>query len=150
MEYNNKFQFKKESQVQKWPYDADEMHTIMDILGNFSFSDEGTSYDFDLKYNMDLIYTNIQSTPIMVNGSGIYDYIIDIQGNQNQKMRIYFKYTFEDFSVPEDGYPSGKLTLETKRWTIEFVFNGTNMVTITVKDNGNIALTDTINLDEDV
>ena len=147
---NNQFQFLSEDQPQRLPFGADAMHTIMDLTGNFSFSGEGSIYNFDLKYFLDLMYSNLQSKPIQVDGTGIYDYIISITGQQNQRSRIYFKYTLEELKVPDDGYPSGKMIMETIRWAIEIIFNGTDKATLRILDNGNLAGSEVIDLDEDV
>jgi len=137
--YTSKYRFKKNGKVQKEHADADEMDLIMDIVASFSGSQGGYSYDYNLKYYFDLNYTNLQSQAPVVNGSGYYDYKINQTGpNGTQKLRYYIKYNFEDLAVPYDGYPTGKLTVETKKYKVVMVFNGTNIVKVTVYEGNSL------------
>ncbi|MBD3226368.1 MAG: hypothetical protein GF313_16685 [Caldithrix sp.] len=150
-EFYNRYQFKKDGEIQKFPENADEMHTIMDINGVYDYTYNEYTYDMDMQYNMDLIYTNLQSAAIIINGEGFYDYLIKVEGPEGeQTYRYYFNFIFEDLSSPEDGYPTGKLAMKTKRWSVTIEFDGTSTATLSVFDNGEKAITKMVNLDEDV
>ncbi len=137
--YLNKYRFKKNGNVQKDFTDADEMDLIMDIEAALSGSNSGYTYDYFLKYYFDLNYTQLQSTAPVVNGSGYYDYKLTTTGpNGTQKLRYYIKYTFDNVKVPQDGYPSGKLTVETKKYKVVIEFDGTNIAKVSVYEGNNL------------
>lgn len=150
IEFHNLFQFKKDGNVQKAHTDADEMHMIVDIDGNSEFIFILYSMKSDFKEDFDLVYTNLHSSPLTVNGNGIQDHNLEITTpQQSRKVRYYLKYKLEDLQLPDEGYPTGKMTVETKRFVIEVVFNGTNIAHLTVKHDGTIVLERDIDLDEE-
>ncbi len=137
--YMNKYRFKKAGQVQKEWNDADEMDLVMDIEASFSGSTGGTTYDYNLKYYFNLNYTNLQSTAPVINGDGYYDYKLSTTTqNGTQKLRYYIKYNFEDVAIPQEGYPSGKLTVESKKYKVVILFTGTNIAKVSVYEGGNL------------
>ena len=137
--YSNKYRFKKNGQVQKEANGADEMDLIMDIEANFKGATENTSYDYNVKYYFNLNYSKLQTTAPVINGSGYYDYKLSTTSQKgNQKLRYYIKYTFEDVSVPQEGYPVGKLTVESKKYKVVIVFDGTNIAKVSVYEGSKL------------
>jgi len=137
--YTNKYRFKKNGVVQQDTAGVDEMDVVMDIVASFTGYEQGTSYEFSLKYSFDLNYTNLRSPAPVVNGSGYYDYKIKYVGTKgNQNIRYYVKYTFDELAIPYEGYPTGKLTVESKKYKVVMVFNGTNIIKVSVYEDGTL------------
>ncbi len=146
MELNNKYQFSKNGSTQQEWGTADKVHAIVDVDGNYSI--EGSS--MDLKYYFDLIFSNLNSSilPLVVNGDGYYDFLIKSTADgQTQEYRYYIKYKFEELTLPDEDYPTGVLVVETKKYKVNMTFNGTNIVSIVVTQDGTTVYTMQYNLD---
>ena len=142
LNYLYKIQFKNNGQVQPSGLGADEMHIIMDLVGQSLVDQPNYYYKMDMGYNFDLIYTNINSDPLIVNGEGNYDYDVEATYNSStQKMRYYLKYTIENLELPIEGYPSGVITVESNPYQIIVTFDGTNVANVVIKDGNQIVYT---------
>ena len=145
MELNNKYQFSKNGSVQQDWDTADKVHAIVDAEGSFSM--EATT--MDMKYYFDINYSNINSMvlPVMVDGNGYYDITYDSE--ETGKQRYYITYTFDNLKIPEEDYPAGSLTVGTKNFDVVMVFNSTNMVTVSVMQDGKTVYSMQYNLDSE-
>ncbi len=142
MGYYHEIQFLSGEEAQQFPVNIDAMHILMDVVGNYNISSEGNTYIMDLKYHLDLTYTGLQGTAVVINGNGLYDYEFEFSGQQNSKSRIYFLYTLNNMTIPEEGYPVGEMSLETKRWSVDIVFDGSDSAILTIMDSGRLVNTD--------
>ena len=142
MGYYHEIQFLSGEETQQFPFNIDAMHVLMDIAGNYDISNEGNTYMMDLKYHLDLMYTGLQSSALVINGNGLYDYEFEFSGQQNSKSRIYFLYTLKNMTIPEEGYPVGEMSLETRRWSVDIVFDGSDSAILTIMDSGRLVNTD--------
>ncbi len=148
MELDNKYQFSKNGSVHQSWATADKVHAIVDVAG--SYSTQGMT--MDIKYYFDVTFSNINSSgdmilPIIVDGAGYYDFIITT--TEEGKQRYYLTYRFDNFKVPENDYPMGTLKIGTKNYKINMIFDGTNMVTVDVMQNGKTVYSMQYNLDNE-
>ncbi len=149
-EYDNKFQFFRNDSLIKWPVRVDAMHIIMDISSTFSFIYAGSSTVSTVLYDLDMMYTNLNTDIITINGSGHYDQKLDVQSNEgSQKLRYYLLYTFDELQVPQQGNPTGTITVETKTFKITIVFDGTDTARVTVRKDGNVVWQENRNMNEE-
>lgn len=147
MEVNNKYQFSKDGSVQKEWETADKVHAIIDAEGNYTA--EGSS--MDLKFYFDITYKdfNRNALPVTMDGNGYYD--ISLTSGDSGEQRYYITYAFKSLKLPYDGYPTGELVVGTKKYEISMLFNGTNMVTVSVMQDGKTVYSMQYDLDsEDV
>jgi hypothetical protein len=142
MGFYHEIQFLSGEDAQQFPVNIDAMHILMDVIGSYNISSEGNTYIMDLKYQLDLTYTGLQGTAVVINGNGLYDYEFEFSGQQNSKSRIYFLYTLNNMTIPEEGYPVGEMSLETKRWSVDIVFDGSDSAILTIMDSGRLVNTD--------
>jgi len=149
MEVDNKHQFLKGDIPQKWYEGADKMHTIMNFFVTFTYLENSNEMD----YFLDLIYSDIQSeVMIYINGEGHFDTKFSYSNEeQTQKGRYYLIYKFENLGIPlDEGYPTGKMIVRTKNFTISITFNGTNTAQVEVTNKGgSVVYSGTYELDDE-
>lgn len=150
-EYDNQFQFFRNDTLLQWPVNIDAMHIIMDMMASFSFISSDATTNSTIVYKLDMMYTGLDTDVITIDGDGHYDIKISVQSTEGtQNLRYYLLYTLDELQVPEEGYPTGTVTVETKNFKITIVFDGTDTARVTVKKDGSIVWEDDKNLDDDV
>lgn len=139
MDYEYLYQFLLNGTAQQSSVGADEMHTKIDLAGNYDLSQAGQTVNLVLHYFLDLVITGFNTAVYTLNGQGIYDYdyTVTVSGI-NTTLHYYLTYTYDNLQIPQNGgCPTGTILIDARPYDATVTFDGTSMAHVVIKKDGN-------------